>query len=38
MRPVSGDELRLLRKFELPREQAKLYDDLHDKFVARMTQ
>ncbi len=34
-RKVSGDELRLLRPHALPKEQAKLYDDLHKKFEER---
>lgn len=31
LRPVTGDELRLMRQRALPPEQAKLYDDLHAK-------
>lgn len=35
LRKVSGDELREMRKVAMPPEQAKLYDDLHDKFTKR---
>ncbi len=36
LRQVSDDDLKLLRTLALPPEQAKLYDDLHDKFAGRI--